>query len=114
MDLFLIVLNLLSNAIDATKKVTQPKIDVFVTRHDHYVQLTVRDNGPELSDENVENLGQNLLYSSKENGLGLGVSIIKTLVESYVGKLTYKKAEPHGLLAIVRLPIHIDEPRNPS
>lgn len=111
-DLFLIVLNLLSNAMDATRKTQAPTIDVFVSCTRNHVQLIVRDNGPALSDKRIDHLGQNILYSTKENGLGLGVSIIKTLVESYVGTLTYKKAEPHGLLAIVRLPIYSREERS--
>lgn len=105
-DLELIVLNLLSNASDAVAGQNSPKIKVKVFQTDGSAVVCVEDNGPQISGEQLEALGSTVLKSSKQNGLGLGVMIVKTLTEAYTGNLRYERLEPRGLRATAVFPLN--------
>lgn len=105
-DLELIVLNLLSNAAEAVQHTINPKINVSVTVRDkQFAVISVVDNGPLLSQDEMQSLGNDILKSTKPHGLGLGVMIIKTLTEGYVGSLRYERNKPHGVCATVSIPL---------
>lgn len=105
MDLELIVINLVKNGAEASVGQTPARVVVSVRTDEGYAVLTVRDSGPKLSDEAFECLGTTVLGSTKTNGLGLGLMIVKNLVEAYVGRLVFRRAEPQGMIAEIRLPI---------
>lgn len=104
LDLELILLNTLQNAADAAAASANPTVEIFVTAADGSVTVDVRDNGPALSDEAFAALSQTTLASSKHAGLGLGLMIVKSLIESAVGRLEFERVKPHGLLARIVLP----------
>lgn len=105
MDLELIVMNLVKNGAEAAANQPDACVRVAVKISDNMAVLTVEDNGPRLTDEAFDRLGESVLRTTKANGLGLGVMIVRNLAEGYVGRLTFKRAEPHGTKAIVTLPI---------
>lgn len=110
-DLELIVLNMLSNASEAVQKTSNPRIDVNVyLKDDKYAVISVKDNGPDLSDEEFQKLGQKVLSSTKPHGLGLGIMIIRTLSEAYIGTLKYQRNKPQGLCATVTFPLQPNLP----
>ncbi len=94
-----VILNLGLNAVEALKSATsnqQPKAISISTRlDDEYVIVTVADNGPGLSAEMQANLFQPYI-SSKETGMGLGLSICKTFVESQGGTLHHRETKNGG------------------
>jgi two-component system sensor histidine kinase TtrS len=104
LDLELILLNTLQNAADAAAGSANPTVEIFVTASGGSVAIDVRDNGPALSDEAFAALSQPTLTSSKHAGLGLGLMIVKSLIESAVGRLEFERVKPHGLLARIVLP----------
>jgi two-component system, LuxR family, sensor histidine kinase TtrS len=104
LDLELILLNTLQNAADAAAGSANPTVEIFVTASGGSVAIDVRDNGPALSDEAFAALSQPTLSSSKHAGLGLGLMIVKSLIESAVGRLEFERVKPHGLLARIVLP----------
>ena len=82
-------------------------IEISLERLDGYARIRVRDNGPELSDDIVARIGQ-VGFSTKENGLGLGLSIVRSLLEAHGGSLTIERRTDlggRGLICTVRLPI---------
>ena len=105
MDLELIVMNLVKNGADAAAEQSDACVTVSVSVENTMALIQVEDNGPRLSDEAFERLGTQVLSTTKTNGLGLGVMIVRNLAEGYVGRLTFKRAEPHGTIAVVTLPI---------
>lgn len=112
-DLELIVLNMLSNAAEAVQKTDKPKIEVKVfIQNGEYAVISVKDNGPDLTDEEFNKLGQKVLSTTKVHGLGLGIMIIRTLAEGYIGTLNYKRCPPHGLCAIVSFPLKPNLPHD--
>ena len=66
--------------------------------------LTVSDNGMLESDEQLEKLSVPM-QSEKSEGLGLGLSIARRIIESYDGSLTFTRNKPSGLGVTVRFPI---------
>ena len=62
------------------------------------------DNGTRVTDETVKRLSSSL-ESTKAEGLGLGLSIVRGILEAYAGKLTYAKREAGGLIARVTVPL---------
>jgi signal transduction histidine kinase len=101
--------NLVSNAI----KYTRPKGEVtvrFETSADGMVSIEVRDNGIGIPDEEKGKLfteyfrGKNA-RATEEIGTGLGLPIIKEIVEQHGGKVRVESTEGQGTSFIVQLPI---------
>ncbi len=104
----LVVTNLVKNASQAASAQTdEAHVDVAVTADSDYAILTVKDNGPEISDEALNAIG-NVGLTTKTNGLGLGVAIIRSLLEVHGASLTYRKHQPEGLTAVVKWPLSRD------
>lgn len=122
-ELELIVRNLISNALEASRHSTKGWIRVGLQRtHTIHAPLTVEqknapqpnlgpsielfveDNGPALTPEAFERLSRPL-HSGKIGGLGLGLSIVQGLVESYGGHLSFSQRTPQGLKVTVCLPM---------
>ena len=59
-----------------------------------------------------DRLGTSILKTTKANGLGLGVNIVRTMAENYVGRLTYHQLKPSGIMAEVTIPAVAPEPTN--
>ena len=109
LELTLVFVNLLKNAREAVEKEAVRKVCIEVRRipdDGATVEVRVLDNGPRLSDARLSGLGQPI-SSSKPDGLGLGLSIVRTIVEAHGGRLMFSQAvqaEYSGLCAVVRLP----------
>ena len=102
-----VLLNLLRNAIDANREqhLQQPSsITLRVQSHDaHWLHISVQDQGPGVSAEQFEQLFTPF-YTSKPDGLGLGLSMSRSIIEGFAGELdACRQAE--GLLLTCRLPM---------
>jgi len=89
-----VVLNLVRNAIDALQ--TSPVRDLLVAtvREENVVSVIVSDTGPGLDKEVAERLFQPFV-STKENGMGIGLSVCKSIIEAHGGKI-YASPNPEG------------------
>lgn len=106
LDLTIMVVNLLKNAWQAAQETSQPRLRLTLYLQDaHHYAIAITDNGPPLSAENFERLGVSPLQTSKQDGLGLGLLVVKGLVESYRGTLNFTQLSPQGLQAEFILPI---------
>ncbi len=98
-----VIINLLRNALDATKSVKDPRIDVILAAGDE-MTLTVRDNGRGIED--LDNLFEPF-YTTKQpgDGVGLGLAISSGIVNDLGGRLTARNGANGGAVFEVRLPI---------
>ncbi|SDE09557.1 sensor histidine kinase [Limimaricola pyoseonensis] len=98
-----VIINLLRNAIDATKEVADPRIDITLAVEDAVV-LTVHDNGPGIED--LDSLFEPF-YTTKQpgDGVGLGLAISSGIVNDLGGRLTARNATAGGAVFEVQLPI---------
>ena len=102
-----VFLNLVMNAIEAMKssksdhRVLELKTSV---NEGHEVLVTVADNGPGVGAENLDKIFD-AFFTTKPDGMGMGLSICKTIIESHEGSLTAIPNKPHGMEFRVVLPI---------
>ena len=98
-----VIINLLRNALDATKGAANPRIDLTVSV-DQAVVLTVSDNGHGIAD--LENLFEPF-YTTKRpgEGVGLGLAISSGIVTDLGGRLTARNGDSGGAVFQVQLPI---------
>ena len=98
-----VMINLLRNALDATRTVPDAAIDILLAAGETAV-LTVRDNG--IGIENIENLFEPF-YTTKQpgEGVGLGLAISSGIVNDLGGRLTARNAASGGAVFEMQLPI---------
>lgn len=104
LEVELILHNLIKNAIEAVKDDPAGKVAVRVSNTDSEVYITVDDNGRPLTDEAFERLSR-VSASGKTDGLGLGLGIVRNLVEENGGRLTLSRLSCRGLRAEVRFDV---------
>lgn len=102
-----VLLNLLRNAIDANREAHpgQPSKIVLVAEraNDGRVEISVHDQGPGVSESALENIFTPF-YTSKVDGLGLGLSMSRSIIEGFGGELQAQRV-PVGLLMRCYLPL---------
>lgn len=104
LELELVVVNLVRNALEAAAGVADKRVDVRVKKMDTSVLLEVTDNGPAVSDEVFANLGRPF-KTSKSQGLGLGLSIVRSIVEKHGGSIRFARPAAGGLCVRIYLPM---------
>jgi len=99
-----VIINLLRNALDATKTVAAPQIHVVIAVGDT-VTLTVRDNGNGIED--LDELFEPF-YTTKQpgDGVGLGLAISSGIINDLGGRLTARNGADGGAVFEVQLPIY--------
>jgi two-component system sensor kinase FixL len=102
-----IVLNVYRNAIQAMANSSVRIINVSIDRDEQRVFLRVHDSGAGLDESLKTKVGQPF-FTTKEDGLGVGLSISKTIAEMHSGSLTITNAVGGGALAELNLPAVIE------
>jgi signal transduction histidine kinase len=102
-QLIRIVTNLVKNAIQASNQIENPKIVVSVTEEQKNVIIAVKDNGKGISDEHKDKVFEPK-FTTKSSGMGLGLPMIKNIIEAYNGKITFTSQINNGTTFIVTLP----------
>ena len=97
-----VIINLLRNALDATKSANNPTVEILLAAGDT-VSLQIRDNG-----EGIENLNELFepFYTTKQpgDGVGLGLAISSGIVNDLGGRLIARNAVDGGAIFEVQLP----------
>ena len=100
--------HILANYIENAFKYGAPPVDVSVTERDGWVELRVCDPGPGVADEFVPRLFERFSRGPEAQrqaeGAGLGLSIVRSLVEAAGGEAWYEAREPAGACFGVRVP----------
>ncbi|MCJ8138907.1 ATP-binding protein [Falsirhodobacter halotolerans] len=102
-----VIINLLRNALDATRNVAEPQIDIGL-EEGAVVALSVRDNGAGIAD--LSNLFEPFYTTKKPGeGVGLGLAISSGIVKDLGGRLTATNADGGGAVFEVQLPLLEDQ-----
>nr|WP_313806243.1 ATP-binding protein [Flavobacterium sp.] len=104
-QLIRIITNLVKNAIQAIpEEHPNPRVEVNVFREGDNAKITVKDNGKGISIENKNRIFEPK-FTTKTSGMGLGLGIIKNIVESYHGTINFESELEIGTEFTVTLPI---------
>ncbi len=100
-----VLVNLLLNGLDAMQGKTSPCLEISAERKDATVSIRIRDHGTGIDDEVRSHLFEPF-YTTKpaSEGLGLGLAISLTIVESYGGTLRAHNAADGGAIFVLTLP----------
>jgi signal transduction histidine kinase len=92
-----VLLNLIMNAIDAMAAREEPRIlRVRSEAYDgHHVKVSVADTGAGISSQDVERIF-NPLFTTKSDGMGMGLSICRAIIEAHDGRLWFTPNAPQG------------------
>lgn len=102
-----VIHNLLQNAQDALAESRDPLIEVRTEAVDGCVRLTVTDNGSGLP-EHILPRAFEPYVTTKEKGTGLGLAVVRKIVEEHNGTIRIENAAPRGARVIITLPVRKD------
>ncbi|MDL2248298.1 HAMP domain-containing histidine kinase [Tyzzerella sp. OttesenSCG-928-J15] len=100
-----VLLNLLSNAVKSTAH--NGSIWVKLVDLPDKVEITVEDNGRGIKAENLERIFERYHTGDSIRGRGIGLSIVKEIVEVLGGEINVKSVEGKGTKMIVTLPVFL-------
>jgi signal transduction histidine kinase len=104
-QLIRIITNLVKNAIQSIPdNQLEKSILVTVNLQKNNVLIKVKDNGIGIEPENVERIFEPK-FTTKTSGMGLGLGIIKNIIENYKGTITFESEYKKGATFTVSLPI---------
>jgi C4-dicarboxylate-specific signal transduction histidine kinase len=98
-----IFLNVIRNAIQATQGQTKRQLHIRVWREGNTAHISFTDNGPGLPPESSHQIGHPF-FSTKADGLGVGLSISKSIAELHGGSLSIDNSPSGGAVVHLQLP----------
>lgn len=101
-----VILNLMINAMDAMSDMpkAQRKIAVRTTRIDEFAELSISDAGLGIPSDKLEDVFQPF-FSTKAQGMGIGLSIARTIVEAHDGLIWAENQATGGAIFYIKLPL---------
>jgi C4-dicarboxylate-specific signal transduction histidine kinase len=101
-----VILNLLINAVEAMSEMTEGLRELLISTaktDSEGVLVAVRDSGPGLAPEGLERLFE-AFYTTKPGGLGMGLSICRSIIEAHGGKMSATTNAPQGAVFQFTIP----------
>ena len=98
-----IVNNLINNALQACEEVEQPQIRVTITKDKKSILLAVVDNGKGIP-KNLQDRIFEPTFTTKTSGMGLGLSMVKSIVETYDGSVNFDSSAVASTRFELRIP----------
>lgn len=102
-QLIRVVTNLVKNATQAIAEVASPRVLVSVAKEQGYVKISVADNGVGITEENREKIFEPK-FTTKNSGMGLGLGMVKNIVETYKGSIDFTSQPNKGTVFYVKFP----------
>ena len=98
-----VMTNLIKNSIQAIPHDREPIIHVEITERLKTVRVTVSDNGLGVSKNNRDKIFEPK-FTTKSDGMGLGLGIVRSIISSHRGKISYKSRSKKGTDFKISLP----------
>jgi C4-dicarboxylate-specific signal transduction histidine kinase len=101
-----VILNLIINAIQAMSGLTEGTRELHISTEsseEEGVRVALQDSGPGLSAETLQRLFEPF-YTTKPNGMGMGLSICRSIIEVHGGRLWATGLHPNGALFQFAIP----------
>jgi signal transduction histidine kinase len=99
-----VIFNLTRNSIEALDGVKHGLIEIATKLEGNFAIITVQDNGHGIAEEDMIKLYQPF-FSTKKNGMGLGLSLCESIIQRYNGQIEIINNEKQGVSACVTFPL---------
>ena len=102
-----VILNLVMNGIEAMSSVTDRPRELRISSAMHNpsgVIVAIEDSGTGIDPQNSDRIFD-AFFTTKSNGMGMGLSICRSIVEAHGGRLSVSRAHPHGSVFKLVLPL---------
>ena len=99
-----IITNLIKNALEACELIKEPKVKVIIEKKKKEVLINVMDNGQGISKE-LKNKIFEPKFTTKTSGMGLGLGMVKNLVDSYNGRISMSSKINTGTTFSIAFPL---------
>jgi signal transduction histidine kinase len=101
-----VILNLVVNGIDAMRDAPSEEriISIRTSRVEKFAELSVSDRGPGIPEDKLREVFEPF-YTSKAQGMGMGLSIARTIIEAHHGLIWVKNRDHGGASFRIRLPL---------
>ncbi len=101
-----VLINLIKNGIEAMHEIdiSQRIIEISVSRSKQFALIEVKDNGSGVPEEIKEKLFESF-FTTKSEGMGMGLNICRTIIEYHQGQLWVEPGEPQGSIFKFTLPL---------
>ena len=104
-----VILNLVFNACEAVSPQTG-KIEIESRAESGNLEVRVSDNGPGIDPAILPNLFQPFVSSGKEQGIGLGLTVVQKVVTDHGGEVRVDRTGPEGTSFVIRIPSAVAAP----
>jgi C4-dicarboxylate-specific signal transduction histidine kinase len=104
-----VILNFIRNSIDAMENITttQRQLIISTFQEDDIVFLSVQDSGEGVQPDKLSTIFD-AFYTSKADGMGMGLSISRSIIESNNGRISAKNLTQGGSLFTFELPVFFE------
>ena len=101
-----VILNLVVNGIEAMKDTPAESriISIRTSRVEKFAELSVSDRGPGIPEDKLKEIFEPF-FTSKAEGMGMGLSIARTIIEAHNGQISAKNRVHGGASFRIRLPL---------
>ena len=99
------IINLIRNAIQAIPENRKGRIKIRLDRRHHMAVISVEDNGSGIDTELRDKLFSPS-FTTKTSGMGLGLSIVKNIVENFAGRIWFETEMGKGTTFYLEIPVY--------
>jgi PAS domain S-box-containing protein len=102
-----VIINMINNGIDAIEEAKCEKRNITISTgvvDTDYIRISIEDTGPGIADELIDNIF-NPFVTTKEEGMGIGLSLCYNIVDKHGGKITVSSQMGKGTIFHIMLPI---------
>lgn len=96
--------NVIKNALQAMEDIDEPELSISLKREQQYLKLSFSDNGAGMNEESLKNAFMPN-FTTKTSGMGLGLPMVKSIVENVGGKVDIQSKERVGTTVSIYFPI---------
>ena len=107
-----VVFNLIINAVEAMRDSGEKAPQLLIKTGKggpKEIHVSVKDSGPGITTDSIEQVFDPF-YTTKSGGLGMGLSVCRSIIEAHQGRLWASAAEPKGAVFAFTVPVHADNP----
>ena len=101
-----VILNLIINAMDAISEaeVRVREVSVSMGASSSHAEIRVGDTGPGIAAGDLKSVFDSF-FTTKQNGMGMGLAIVRTIVEAHHGHVSAENQTAGGALFTIRIPM---------